>query len=142
MTGIAADIEHGIGPQQMHGSADKLLLLLPILAAVVAGVCLVLAPSRIASGWFQGMQRSAEGSQVSLENRGGNLRLLLEFRRRSGSALPGLKQVRKRYQGTKRRAPAFPARKVRVQVHGLIAIAAIQRGRQGPAQVFVSCQRQ
>ena len=82
LTGIAADIEHRTGSQQLHGSVDKFLLLLPLLVAVVVGACLVPAPSRIASFGFQRMQRFAEASEVALQNFGRDFRVLLQLGRR------------------------------------------------------------
>src|ERR1700691_2506907 len=99
----------------MHGPADKLLLLLPLLIAVVVGGHLVFAPSRSAGFWFERVQRFPEGSQGSLERGDSDFRLLLQLRRRPPPPLQPLNQLRKRDQRTKRPAPALHDGKVRVQ---------------------------
>ena len=94
LAGVAADIQHGCGPQRLQGAIDKGLLLLPLLFAVVVGGGGVVAPFGIALFGFERAESFAEAAEITGEDVGRHFGLQFELARRASSALLLFKQER------------------------------------------------
>ena len=98
MAGIATNIEHRLGAQQLHSVLDEFLLAQAFPFTVVIEADLVSTPARIAFAGLERMQGFCKFLEVAVQNRGCDLRRLLQARRRRRSALAALEQKRKRNQ--------------------------------------------
>src|SRR5580704_16862433 len=142
LAGVGADVEHRFGAQQLQGAVYEFLLAPPFVFAVMIGNGVVFAPTRIASFRLQRAQGIPKVSEVSLQNRNCDFRLLLQSGRCSRATLARFQKVRKCNERTKRSTPPFDTGKIRIKVRGLVSVTAMECGGQWPAEVFVGRQRQ